>query len=206
MKRLRRTLRMAAGVVLLAAGLAGCKPDDMANQPRYKPLAASPFYHDGSSARPLVPHTVPRNWGAETLALDTPTGWHVLGRWQNTVPAGTPYPFPITAADLKRGQQEFTIYCTPCHGQTGEGDGMIPQRGFTRPPTYHSDRLRKAPPAYFVNVITNGLGAMYPYNDRVSVEDRWRIAAYIKALQFSEHAPVDQLSPEDRQKLGEVRP
>jgi mono/diheme cytochrome c family protein len=159
----------------------GCKRQDMADQARFKPFAPSAFYPDGASARLPVPHTVSRS--TPDINLDE-------GQlWQTALPLSTPAPFPITPADLHRGQQIFTIYCTPCHGQLGDGDGMIPQRGFLHPPTYHSDRLRNAPDAYFYNVITNGIGAMYPYADRVAPDDRWRVVAYIRALQLSQHAP-----------------
>ena len=119
---------------------------------------------------------------------------HRRTRSKTTPPPGkiattaTRFPFPITRNDLLRGQQQFNIYCTPCHGILGDGDGMIPERGFTRPPSYHTDRLRNAPPTYFYNVITLGIGAMFPYADRVKPEDRWRVAAYIRALQFSQNA------------------
>jgi mono/diheme cytochrome c family protein len=172
-----------------------CKRDDMADQVKLKPYAPSEFYPDQASARPLVPHTVAR---ADDIAvppspLELPAGLNIIGRWQNPLPASATFPFEITPADLQRGQQRFTIFCTPCHGQTGDGNGMIPQRGFTRPPTYHSDRLRNAPVSYFYNVITGGLGAMYPYNDRIPPDDRWRIVAYIRALQLSQHAPLSEL-------------
>jgi mono/diheme cytochrome c family protein len=154
----------------------------MADQPRAKPLAYSPVFPDGAASRTPPRHTITRN-GQEFG--DVP-------RWAATLPADAAAPFAITAADLHRGQQQFTIFCTPCHGQLGDGNGMIPERGFLRPPTYHSDRLRNAPDAYFYNVITNGIGAMYPYNDKVDPDDRWRIVAYIRALQLSQHAaPAD---------------
>jgi mono/diheme cytochrome c family protein len=170
--------------------MAGCKRDDMADQPRIKPLAASSFFADGASARLPVPHTVDRRGmvNEEDRRLSkTPLSAVSAADWHAATTA-TRFPFPITRADLLRGQAQFTIYCTPCHGILGDGEGMVPERGFTRPPTYHSDRLRGAPPSYFYNVMTRGIGAMFPYADRVSPEDRWRIAAYIKALQLSQHA------------------
>ena len=184
---------LRVSVCALAMIFASCKRDDMADQVKLKPYAASTFYADGASARPLVPHTLAITDDIETPLLDIPAGLDILGRWQNPLPVSATFPFPITAVDLKRGQQRFDIFCTPCHGQNGDGNGMIPQRGFTRPPTYHSERLRNAPVSYFYNVITNGLGAMYPYNDRISSDDRWRIAAYIRALQLSQHAPISEL-------------
>jgi mono/diheme cytochrome c family protein len=151
----------------------------MADQPRVKPLSASALFADGAGARTPPAHTVPVTAGDADDSV----------AWQSPVTA-TGFPFEITRADLLRGQQRFQIYCTPCHGMVGDGDGMIPQRGFTRPPAFHSDRLRGAPPSYVYNVITNGVGAMWPYATRVSPDDRWRIAAYLKALQLSQYAPV----------------
>jgi mono/diheme cytochrome c family protein len=185
--------------------LSSCKHDDMADQVKLKPYARSEFYANQASARPLVPHTLAIDDDVETPLLDIPAGLNILGRWQNPLPADASFPFPITATDLRRGQERFTIFCTPCHGQTGDGNGMIPQRGFTRPPTYHSDRLRNAPVSYFYNVITGGLGAMYPYNDRIPPDDRWRIIAYIRALQLSQYAPLATLSPDDQKQVAEAR-
>jgi mono/diheme cytochrome c family protein len=111
------------------------------------------------------------------------------------------YPFEVTRGALERGRQRFDIYCSMCHGATGYGDGMIVRRGFVRPPSFHIDRLKAAPPGYFVEVITHGFGAMYSYNDRVSPEDRWKIAAYVKTLQLSQGVEVASLTPEDRQQV-----
>jgi cytochrome c len=111
------------------------------------------------------------------------------------------FPFPITANDILRGQQRFNIYCTPCHDYTGSGRGMIVQRGFPQPPSLHIDRLRQAPVGHFFDVMTNGFGNMYSYAARVTPEDRWRIAAYIRALQLSEHATPADVPEDERQKL-----
>jgi mono/diheme cytochrome c family protein len=195
-------IRLLLLLAILTFPLAACKRDDMADQARYKPLAASDFYVNGASARMPVPHTIDQE-GIE--AQDWMT-WKTIrsagsgARWHELTSA-TKFPFQITRADLNRGEVLFEINCSPCHGLLGDGEGMVPQRGFTRPPTYHSDRLRAASPAYFVDVITNGIGAMFPYADRVSEDDRWRIAAYIKALQLSEDAPAADLSPQDQQSL-----
>lgn len=180
--------------ILLIGMLApfGCKRDDMADQPRYDPLEPSQFFADGKSARPMVPGTVPRNRELPSAA-----------RFQAEASAQemTAFPIEIGLKELKRGQERYNIYCSPCHGFSGDGDGMIVQRGFTRPPSYHIDRLRNAPPGHFFNVITNGYGAMYSYAERVPVEDRWKIAAYIRALQFSRSANMNELPPEDRSHL-----
>jgi mono/diheme cytochrome c family protein len=95
---------------------------------------------------------------------------------------------PITQALLERGQQRYRIYCTPCHSELGDGNGMVVQRGFPRPPSYHEQRLREAPVDYFYDVITSGYGAMYSFAAGVAPEDRWAIAAYIRALQLSQNA------------------
>ncbi len=118
------------------------------------------------------------------------------------------FPFPITAADLERGRERFNVYCTPCHDYTGSGRGMVVQRGFQHPapPSYHIDRLMKAPVGHFFEVMTNGYGAMYSYAARVSVEDRWRIAAYIRALQLSQHATLDDVPAPERGALAGKAP
>ena len=158
--------------------LAGCR-SDMQNQPYKRPLAESEFYADRRSARPLVEGTVARS----DLRADTYFYTGKIGQED-----GNYMPFPVTAEVMKRGQQRFNIYCSPCHGETGDGQGMIVQRGLKRPPSYHNDRLRKAPIGYFFDVMTNGFGAMLDYSQQVSPPDRWAIAAYIRALQLSQGA------------------
>jgi mono/diheme cytochrome c family protein len=111
------------------------------------------------------------------------------------------FPFAVTREVLDRGRERFNIFCAPCHGLGGDGDGMIVQRGFQTPPSYHLDRLRNAPAGHFFDVITNGFGAMYPYGYRVPVRDRWAIVAYIRALQLSREATIDEVPPAERQKL-----
>jgi mono/diheme cytochrome c family protein len=106
---------------------------------------------------------------------------------------------PLTPALLQRGQDRFRIYCTPCHSELGDGNGMVVQRGFPHPPSYHVDRLRQAPTRHFYDVITDGYGAMYSFADRVGPADRWAIAAYIRALQLSQHTPATDLPPEQQQ-------
>lgn len=189
--RQRINLRWAVAVavvatVSLALAGGGCtrRNPDMAGQPKYRPLQASEFFIDGSSARPLVPGTVARG----DLRLDT----HLYQGMVNGQLATT-FPFPITAADLRRGQERFDIYCMPCHGATGNGDGMVVQRGFVKPPSYHDPRLVNAPVGHFFDVMTHGYGAMYSYAARVDVDDRWRIAAYIRALQLSQSAPLSDV-------------
>lgn len=184
-------IRPLIGVALSALALAGCR-QDMHDQPRYRPLSASTFFEDGSSARPLVPGTVARG----ELRTDT-----LLYTGMVDGEPATMFPFPITRDIMARGRERFDIFCAPCHGRTGRGDGMIVQRGFRRPPTYHSDRLRSEPPGHFFDVMTNGFGAMPPYASQVPVRDRWAIAAYIQALQLSQHATPDDVPAEARGEL-----
>lgn len=167
---------LIASVLLLASG---CKRDDMADQPKYKAYEQSALFADNTSARPIPTGTV----ASGHLRLDE--------RFYNGTENGklvTAIPMPITEADLRRGQQEFNIYCAVCHGRLGEGNGMVVQRGFPHPPSYHIDRLRNAPIGHFYQVMSNGFGAMYSYDDKISPDDRWRIAAYIRALQLSQDA------------------
>ncbi len=171
----------AAVYLLLAAAvltLAGCRMD-MQVQPYYRPLSESDFYADKRSERPLITGTVAR----DHLNADTYFYTGKIGAND-----GDYLPFPATAEVLARGQQRFNIYCTPCHGEAGDGNGMIVQRGYKRPPSYHIDRLRRAPLGYFFDVMTNGFGAMPDYSAQVPAKDRWAIAAYIRALQLSQNA------------------
>jgi len=165
---------LAATALLL---LTGCRAD-MQNQPYKRPLAESEFYADRRSARPLVEGVVARG----DLRADTYFYTGKIGSED-----GNYMPFPVTAEVLQRGQQRFNIY-SPCHGETGDGNGMIVQRGLKRPPSYHNERLRKAPIGYFVDVMTNGFGVMLDYSQQVPPTDRWAIAAYIRALQLSQGA------------------
>jgi mono/diheme cytochrome c family protein len=154
----------------------------MQDQPRYKPLAATNFFGDGRSARPAIDDTVARG----QLHIDSArfTG-KVNGKDIDFMP------IQITKLDVERGQQRFNIYCSPCHGQLGNGHGMIVTRGLRQPPSYLDPRLVDAPIGHFFDVMTNGYGSMYSYASRVAVDDRWRIAAYIRALQMSQNAPAD---------------
>ena len=163
--------------VLLLVLVAGCWKDDMADGSRYKPYEPTPQFAHGQLARPLVTGTVPRGGEVVTDTL------YAVTAMPTTMPSG--FPKPLTEQDLERGRQRFTIYCAVCHGAFGDGNGMIVQRGFPHPPSFYLARLRNAPPAYFYNVITHGYGAMFSYSDRVEPDDRWRIAAYIRALQLS---------------------
>jgi len=184
----------AAAVALAALALAGCR-QDMHDAPRYKPLAASDFFANGSSARPLPAGTVARGFLREDALLYT-------GRTAEGSLAAE-LPMPVTKALLVRGHERFDIFCSPCHGKLGDGRGMVVQRGFKPPSSYHVERLRQAPIGYFFDVMTNGFGVMPGYAPQVPAEDRWAIAAYIRALQLSQHYDAAMLSPEDRARLAQ---
>ena len=190
----RPRLRLLALASLAAAALllAGCRLD-MHVQPKYLPYEPTDFFADGRSERQPVPGTVARG----QLRLDE---LMFTGR-ENGVVADK-FPFPITKADLDRGRERYNVYCTPCHDYTGSGRGMIVQRGFPQPPSYHIQRLRDAPAGHFFEVITNGFGAMYSYAARVDPADRWRIAAYIRVLQLSRNAKIGDVPESDRARLS----
>jgi mono/diheme cytochrome c family protein len=184
-----RTARVAAlGFLIL---LTACRRD-MQDQPRYKPLAASSFFSDGRSARPMVEGTVARGH----LHIDEARYTGKIGGEDIDQ-----FPIPIAKEDIERGQSRFNVYCTPCHGRLGDGNGMVVLRGFRQPPSYYSDRLVHAPLGHFFDVISNGFGAMPSYASRVQSDDRWRIVAYIRALQLSESASVNDVPPDQRQNL-----
>jgi mono/diheme cytochrome c family protein len=166
----------------------------MHNQPKAIPLRESMFFKDTSSARPVVEGTVARGTLQDDAAFFTGKAGAV---------AVDALPFALTADVLDRGEQRFNIYCTPCHGLSGNGDGMIVRRGYRQPPSYHIDRLRAVPLGHFYDVMTNGFGAMPDYRAQISPRDRWAIAAYVRALQLSQHAAAAELSPEERQKLSQ---
>ncbi len=154
---------------------------DMHIQPRYNPYAKTDFFGDGRSARPTIEDTVARG----QLHIDQ-------ARFTGKVDGKDVeyFPIQITQADLQRGQERFNIYCSPCHGRLGNGRGMLVMRGLRQPPSYLDPRLVSAPVGHFFDVMTNGYGAMYSYASRVPVDDRWRIAAYIRTLQMAGNAPA----------------
>ena len=184
--------RFLKNILFVFAGLgalAGCR-QDMHDQPRFEPLEANAFFSDGRASRPLIEGTVARGH----LKLDK----HLYtGKVDGELVAT--FPFPVTKDVLKRGRERYDIYCAPCHDGTGSGNGMIVQRGFRPPPSYHIARLRGVPIGHFFDVMTNGLGAMYDVADRVSPRDRWAIAAYIRVLQRSQNAAIEDV-PEEIQK------
>ena len=181
------------GALFFLLGATVCR-QDMHDQPRYEPLEKSAFFEDGRASRPFVEGTVARG----QLRLDDHfyTG-KVSGELVTTLP------FAATKEVLKRGQQRYNIFCSPCHDQIGTGRGMIVQRGFRQPPSFHIDRLRQAPVGHFFDVMTNGFGTMYSYADRIQPKDRWAIVAYIRALQLSQNATLDDVPAAERSKLLE---
>ena len=185
-------MRLAA-LVVAGVALAACR-QDMHDAPRYDPLERSVFFDDGLSARPLIANTVARGQLREDR--------HLYEGVVDGQPADT-FPMEVTPAVMQRGQERFNVFCSPCHGQTGEGNGMVVQRGFRQPPTYHQDRLRDAPVGYFFDVMTRGFGAMPDYASQVPVADRWAIAAYIRALQLSRNAALDDVPADRRAALDQ---
>ena len=181
-------------VLLMCLAAASCN-QKMNDEPRYKPLAASDFFPDGQSARPRVRGTIVHG---ETDLGGLPGGRRANGELVST------FPVPVTHELLARGQERFDIFCSPCHGRVGDGDGMVVERGFRSPPSYHTDQLRQAPVGHFVDVITNGFGAMTSYGTRVPPADRWAIAAYIRALQRSQQAAIADVPADERQRLMET--
>lgn len=182
-------------VLLLFGVMCGCR-QDMHDQPRYDPLQGSAFFPDGRSARPYIEGTVARG------QLNSDPVLYTGKRGDQVVDT---LPFPLTRAVLERGRERFSIYCTPCHGQTGEGNGMIVQRGFSHPPAYTSERVRTQPIGHYFDVITNGFGAMHSYAARVTPHDRWAIAAYIRVLQVSRSATVNDVPDGNRSSLEEAK-
>jgi mono/diheme cytochrome c family protein len=219
---LRRLQALAAGLLVLA--VAGCEKamQDMYQQPRYNPLDASSLFPDGASARVPAAGSLPLRGGklaeasggrrGKPAAADPESDAVVMpvlaastgptSRFGLSGPRDIP--LPLTRATYRRGQERFAIFCAPCHSVLGDGDGMVVRRGFPAPPSFHSERLRRAPDSHFYAVISHGYGAMYAYADRLNPQDRWAVVAYIRALQLSQHAPVQTLAATDRQQLEDT--
>jgi mono/diheme cytochrome c family protein len=179
-------------LALAAIGAAGCR-QDMHNQPKIKAQAANPFFPDGRGGRPLVEGTVARSAALE----ETP---YLTGKDNGQFVRQAP--LALTEASLARGRERFNVFCSPCHGRVGTGEGMIVQRGYKQPQTFHSERLRGEADGYFFNAITNGFGVMPNYAQQVPVADRWAITLYIRALQLSQHAALDDVPEAERATLG----
>jgi hypothetical protein len=197
-------------MTLVLLSVAGCR-QEMADQPSLRPLVASEAFSDGRAARMPVPGTMPQP--EQVFDDETRTGMHGprdataelsvarddLGRR----PYAGRFPQPMTAELLRRGCERYTIFCTPCHDPLGYGNGVVVERGYTRPPTLHSDRLRAAPAGYFYDVIHRGFGSMPEYGTQIPVLDRWAIAGHIKVLQYSQHLPLEDLPARERQAVLE---
>jgi mono/diheme cytochrome c family protein len=187
-KRRARLLPFALCLLPLAAG---CR-QDMHDAPRYDPLESSAVFQKGISAQPLVQGTVARGQFNDNAAM-------YEGKVDGQ--AATTFPFKIDAAALDRGEERYNIYCAPCHSKTGNGNGMVVQRGYRQAASFHTDRLRESQPGYLFDVITNGFGVMPDYKMQIPVEDRWKIIAYVRALQLSHHATTADVPAGDVGKL-----
>ena len=188
----RRAMTLIGAAILIATY--GCT-QEMYDQPKYRPLEKSDFFADRRASRPLVEGTVARG------TLDSATAPLPPAGAPGAADLVTALPMPLTSELLSRGQQRYEIFCTPCHDRTGGGQGMVVRRGYRPPPSLHIDRLREAPVGHFYDVTTRGLGAMPDYAQQIPPEDRWAIAAYVKALQLSQHAVVADLTAEDRKRV-----
>ncbi len=187
----RRSVPRIFGTLCVAVALpflAGCSlKQDMALQPKNRPLSPSDFFADGRSERPLLENTVARGSVAEDELL--------VSKESNS------FPLPLTQELLERGENRYKIFCTPCHGLQGDGNGMVAMRGMKHPPSYHEDRLRQVPNGYLFDVIGNGFGAMLGYSAQIAPRDRWAIVAYVRALQLSRNARLADLPADVREKV-----
>jgi mono/diheme cytochrome c family protein len=184
-------MRSSVLIAITPALLAACT-ERMDDQPRYEPLEQSAFFADGRSARPIVKGTVPRGRWFENEAVATGRSG---GRLVDAIPV------PLTAALVERGRERFNIHCSPCHDRAGTGQGIVVKRGYKQPPSYHEERLRLAPAGHFFSVMTEGFGVMPDYASEVAIPDRWAITAYIRALQLSQHARIEDVPEDVRQSL-----
>ena len=193
-------MRLAKSVLVasLLTFFPGCRRD-MQDQPKFKPYRGTKFFGDERSARPLVAGTVARGQLQEESLLAAAKSGPAFA---------DALPMPVDEALLRRGQERYTIYCSPCHGRLGRGDGMVVRRGYRPPSSFHVDRLRAQPAGYFFDAISHGFGAMPDYAAQIAVADRWAIVAYLRALQLSQNVPASELTPEARAQLEKeaVRP
>ena len=186
--RLPTSKILVAALFAASAVLSGCSlKQDMALQPKNRPLSPSDFFADGRSARPLVENTVARG--------------SVLEDEMAVSKESNAFPLPLNQELLERGENRYKIFCSPCHGLQGDGNGMVAMRGMKHPPSYHQDRLRQVPNGYVYDVITNGFGAMLGYSAQIAPRDRWAVVAYVRALQLSRNAKLAELPPDVREKV-----
>src|SRR5579871_2300902 len=181
------------GLIIALALVLGACSQKMRDEPNLKPDEPTTFFPNGTSSQMPVPDTVAQGYLQDDVELNT--GKDAQGNFVKE------FPFPIAKADILRGQERFNIYCAPCHGELGNGDGVVVQRGFVPPPTYHQDRLRNVQVGYLYNVITGGLPPMPSYANQIPVRDRWDIVAYIRALQLSQNVNVNDLTPAQKQAV-----
>ncbi len=182
----------AVALAFVALAFLGCR-QDMHDQAKYEPYEVSDFFADGQASRQPVPGTVARGWLREDPHL-----------YRGIGPDGgfaTTLPMPLTRELVERGRERYDIFCSPCHGRTGDGGGMVVQRGFKQPASLHETRLRDMPYGYYVGVMSTGFGEMSSYAAQVPVEDRWAIAGYVRALQFSRQVDASRLTDADRRQL-----
>lgn len=171
-------MRLLAALVLIGL-LSAC--DDMVGQPVHHADEPSPDLPGGTSSQAPIPGTVARDEVSALEAAEPPDGW--------------------TLADLERGRERYAIFCTPCHGVAGDGDGIVVARGFPRPASLHAQRLRAAPDDHLYAVITDGQGAMFPFAARLTPKERWDVVGYLRTLQLARHAPLDDLPEALRESL-----
>jgi mono/diheme cytochrome c family protein len=185
------TLVRIAAPAVLALLVAACR-QDMHDQPRVEPLEGSAVFADGRGSRPRIPGTIAR--GERTYDAHLMDG-------RDGPELATTFPFPITRDVLDRGRVQYDVFCAACHDRAGTGAGIVVKRGLKQPPSLHVERLRASPPGYFFDVITRGFGVMYDYSDRIPPADRWAIVAYVRALQRSQNAKLEDLSEAERARL-----
>jgi mono/diheme cytochrome c family protein len=190
-------MQRLCGLLVVAVALSVACRQDMHDAPRYEALEKSDFFGDARSARPLVEGTVARGH------LNDDEVFHAGKAGAAFV---TALPMPVDMALLERGRQRYEIYCTPCHGRTGNGEGIVVRRGYRKPVSFHDERLRAQVAGYFFDVMTNGFGAMPDYAAQLPARDRWAVVAYIRALQLSQHATLDDVPPAVRPRLKVVAP
>jgi mono/diheme cytochrome c family protein len=206
--RIKAPAQLRLGLLALSAAalFSGCR-QDMHNQPKFIPLRSSEFFADHRSARYPVGGTVPRleNADLDREQLD-PNSYYLTGKHGQAFGNELPQQIKLDRNLMMRGEERFNIYCAPCHSRVGDGNGMIVQRGFKHPPTFHQTRLRNAPIGHFYDVISHGFGAMPDYSSQIHPADRWAIAVYIRALQLSQNATEADVPPQDKDKLNTQTP